>query len=140
MCFATELIGEAHADMSSSAAAIYCAGNATTEFLHLSYVADEMNIKLHKLFKLQMDHVAAECFANNTCVKSKLKHIDCRKQWVKILRDREMCTPAHVDSKDILADILTKVLPVGIFERLRDRLMFNPHVGWPIAHEVLGLN
>jgi hypothetical protein len=127
VCFATELIGEAHADMSSGAAEIYCAGNATMEFLHLSYVADEMNIKFPKPFKLQMDNAAAECFANNTCFKSKLKHIDCRQQWVKILRDHEICTPAHVDSRDNLADILTKILPVGTFERLRDQLMFNPH-------------
>ena len=75
---------------------------------------------------LYVDNVAAECFANNTCFESKLKHIDNRQQRVKILRDREICTPVHVDTKDNLADILTKILPVGIFERLRDRLMFNP--------------
>ena len=121
------IIGEAHADMPSAAAEIYCAGNATMDFLHLSYVADEMNIKFPKPFKLQMDNAAAECFANNSCFKSKLRHIDCRQEWVKILRDREICTPVHVDTKDNLADILTKILPVGIFERLRDRLMFNPN-------------
>ena len=127
VCFSNGLIGEAHADMSSAAAEIYCAGNATMDFLHLSYVADEMNIKFPKPFKLQMDNAAAECFANNSCFKSKLRHIDCRQEWVKILRDREICTPVHVDTKDNLADILTKILPVGIFERLRDRLMFNPN-------------
>ena len=127
VCFSNRLIGEAHADMSSAAAEIYCAGNATMDFLHLSYVADEMNIKFPKPFKLQMDNAAAECFANNSCFKSKLRHIDCRQEWVKILRDREICTPVHVDTKDNLADILTKILPVGTFERLRDQLMFNPH-------------
>lgn len=35
-------------------------------------------------------------------------------------------TPTHVDTKDNLADILTKFLPVGTLERLRERLMFNP--------------
>ena len=35
-------IGEAHAVTSSAAAKIYCAGNATKDLLHLSYVADEI--------------------------------------------------------------------------------------------------
>ena len=35
-----------HADVSSAAAEIYAAGNATLDFMHLSYVADEMGLKI----------------------------------------------------------------------------------------------
>ena len=80
VAFATPLIGEAHADTSSGAAEVYCAGNATQDILHLSYVAEEMNIPFPRPFVLQMDNTAAECFANNTCFKSKLKHIDNRQE------------------------------------------------------------
>ena len=126
VAFATPLIGEEHADTSSGAAEVYCAGNATQDILHLSYVAEEMNIPFPRPFVLQMDNTAAECFANNTCFKSKLKHIDNRQEWVKILRDRDICTPMHVPTNDNLADILTKILPFATFERLRDRLLYDP--------------
>jgi len=126
VAFACEDIGESHADVSSGAAEVYCAGNATMDFLHLSYVAAEMNIPFPKPFRLKMDNAAAQCFAEGSCFKSKLKHIDCRQEWVKILRDRDICIPVHVDTRDNLADIFTKILPVQVFERFRNRLMFNP--------------
>ena len=126
VAFACEDIGESHAGVSSGAAEVYCAGNATMDFLHLSYVAAEMNIPFPKPFRLKMDNAAAQCFAEGSCFKSKLKHIDCRQECVKILRDRDICIPAHVDTRDNLADIFTKILPVQVFERFRNRLMFYP--------------
>ena len=102
------------------------AGNATKDILHLSYVAEEIGIPFPKPFKLQMDNDAAKCFAEDTVSKSKLKHIDARQEWVKILRDREICTPVHVDSMYNLADIFTKILSTEVFERLRDQLLWDP--------------
>ena len=55
----------------------------------------------------------------------RLKHIDCRQNWVKTLRDRSILTPVHVDTKDNLADIFTKILDVTTFTRLRDRMMMK---------------
>jgi hypothetical protein len=126
VCFASADIGEAHPDMSSSAAEIYAAGNATLDFLHLSYVAEEMGIPFPKPFNLQIDNDAAKCFARDTVFRSKLKHIDCRQQWVKILRNKGICTPTDVDTKDNLADLFTKILAAPTFKRLRDIIMFDP--------------
>ena len=126
VCFANGDIGEAHADQSSAAAEIFCAGNATQDFLHLSYVADEMGLAFPKPFKLQMDNEAALAFAKDSCFKTKLKHIDTRQQWVKMLRDKGICQPVHVPTKDNLADIFTKILPVADFTRLRDQVMHDP--------------
>lgn len=125
VAFATPLIGEAHADMSSSAAEIYCAGNATMDFLNLSYIAEEMNIDFPRPFKLQIDNDAARIFVDNSAYKSKLKHIDVRQEWVKILRDKDICHPVSVPTVDNLADLFTKILPVNVFEKLRDRMMFD---------------
>ena len=126
VAFANPDIGEAHADTSSSAAEVFTAGNATKDILHLKYVCEEMGIPFPKPFKLQMDNDAARCFANDSTFKSKLKHIDCRQEWVCLLRDKEICIPVRVDTKDNLADIFTKILPEFDFVRLRDRLMYNP--------------
>ena len=125
MCFASADIGEAHADSSSGASESLGAGNATQDFMHLGYKAEECGIPFPKPFKLQMDNDAARSFANDSCFKSKMKHIDCRQEWVKILRDRDICTPIHVDTKDNLADIFTKILPPADFIRIRSRLLHD---------------
>ena len=97
VAFAHPDIGEAHADVSFGAAEVCAAANATFEFLHLSYIADEMhNIEFPKPIVLEMDNTTAECFANNTAFRSKLKHIDTRQHWVKTLRDKNIVIPRHV--------------------------------------------
>jgi len=95
VAFAHPDIGESHADVSSGANEIHAAGNATHESLHLSCIADEMGIDFPKPIPLQMDNTAAESFAKNNAKKTKLKHIDARQEWVKVLRDKSMLAPAH---------------------------------------------
>ena len=123
--FATPLIGEAHADMSSGAAEIYAAGNATLEILGQSYVIEEMGIPFPYPFTLQMDNSAAKIFCEGTAQKTKLKHIDCRQEWVQTLRDKSIMVPAYVPSEENVADILTKILGPQdlVFTTLRDMFM-----------------
>ena len=123
MWFANEDIKEAHADRSVGASETIGAGNATQDFLHLSYVSREMGIKFPKPFILQMDNDAARIFALGTCSNTRMKHIDCSQEWVRVLRDSNICTPTHVASADNLADIFTKILDIDTFTRLRSRLM-----------------
>ena len=124
VAFAHPEIGEAHADISSGAAEVYAAANATFEFLHLSYIVDEMhNVDFPKPMVLDMDNSTAECFTNNTAFKSKLKHIDTRQHWVKVLRDKSVLVPRHVNTNDNLADLFTKVLSKDTFDKLFFQLM-----------------
>ena len=124
VAFAHPSIGEAHADISSGAAEIYSAANATFEFLHLSYVANEMpGIDFPTPMVLEMDNTTAECFVNNTAFKSKLKHIDVRQNWVRVLRDKNIVIPKHVSTQDNLADLFTKVLSKETFYRLARRII-----------------
>ena len=121
--FATPLIGEAHADMSSGAAEIYAAGNATLDILGQSYVIEEMGIPFPYPFTLQMDNSAAKIFCEGSAQKTKLKHIDCRQEWVQTLRDKSIMVPAYVPSEENVADILTKMLGPQVFTTLRDMFM-----------------
>lgn len=123
VAFAHPDIKEAHPDCSSGAAEVYGAANATHELLELSYAADECNIGFPKPAILQMDNSAAEAFTNNSVVKSKLKHIDCRQGWVRTLRDKNIIVPKHVPTADNLAGLFTKILPASVFIRLRDQMM-----------------
>ena len=95
------------------------------DILHLSNIAREMGIKFPKPFKLQMDNDAARIFADDTCFNTRMKHIDCKLEWVRILRDKNICTPTRVDTADNLADFLTKILDIEKFVTLRSKLMFE---------------
>ena len=121
--FANKDIGEAHADMSSGAVEIYAAGNATMDILGLSYVVEEMGMEFPRPFILEMDNEAARIFSNASAQKTKLKHIDCRQEWVRTLRNRNLLRPAHVPTEDNLADLMTKILDKKTFIGLRERCM-----------------
>ena len=90
--FASPKIGEAHADMSSATAEIYAAGNGTLDIMALSYVVEEIGMEFPWPFKLEMDNDACRIFCLASAQKTKLKHIDCRQEWVRTLRDRSPCT------------------------------------------------
>ena len=125
VCFAHPDIGEAHADISSGAAEVYAAGNATFEFLHLSYTADEMGIPFPQPFTMQIDNKAAIAFSDNSAFKSKLKHIDVRQKWVQTLRNKSIINTVHVPSEENNADMFTKILGVELFTKFRDKIMFK---------------
>ena len=121
--FACEKIGEAHADTSSTAVEIYGVGNATQNILGYSYVIEEMGIDFPFPFQLEMDNRAAKIFCQGSALKTKLKHIDCRQHWVKTLRDKRIMDPVWIPTKDNLADLFTKILPLQEFIRLRDQIL-----------------
>ena len=123
VAFASPRIGEAHADISSGAVEIFAAGNATMDIMGVAYPVEELGMEFPFPFTLEVDNETARIFANASAHRSKLKHIDCRQEWVKILRDKSVCTPVHVPTKDNLADLFTKILPAGDFIRLRDQLL-----------------
>jgi hypothetical protein len=123
VAFASPRIGEAHADISSGSVEVFATGNATMDIMGIAYTVEEQGMEFPFPFTLEVDNETARIFANNSAQRSKLKHIDCRQEWVKILRDKSICTPVHVPTKDNLADLFTKILPAGDFIRLRDHLL-----------------
>ena len=76
------LVRDLHADVSSAASEIYAASVALSEFLHLSYVSDEMGWSIGLPLEIQVDNVAAIAFSNGNTRRSKLRHIDVRQQSV----------------------------------------------------------
>ena len=125
VAFADEDIGEAHADISSGAVEVYAAANASMDFMNLKHIISELNMPFPKPYKLQIDNAAALVFAKNTASKTRLKHIDQRQQWVKVLRDKNISEPVHVPTEFNLADLFTKILPPHRFKLLRDRCLYR---------------
>ena len=118
-------IHENHADVSSAAAEIYAAGNATMDFLALSYVASEAGVSFPETITLQVDNAACQAFASQTRYsgRSRLRHIDARQQWVHCLRDSNLVKTVHVPSPENLADFFTKALALSVFLPMRARMM-----------------
>ena len=125
VAFAVPEINEAHADVSSAAAEIYAAANAANEFLHLSYVIEELGMNFPKPFKLRIDNTAAITFVKGTCFKTNLKHIDCRQEWVRCLRDKNIMQPIYVKTTENYADLFTKILGPQTFDYLRGLVMYR---------------
>ena len=123
VAFASPNIGEAHADMSSGAAEVYALGNAVMDTLAFSYAVEEMGLEFELPFIMEVDNEAARIFAQGTGGRTKMKHIDCRQEWVKTLRDKNVIKCVHLDTKYNLADLFTKILPGQRFIELRDQCL-----------------
>ena len=123
VAMADKRIGEAHADMSSAAAEVYAAGNASMDFMYLNHVMEEMDIPYPQPYKLQIDNAAAKTFAKNTAGRTKLKHIDARLDWVKTLRNSGISEPVSVPGEVNLGDMLTKILGKSVFLKHRNRCL-----------------
>lgn len=122
-CTAHDWIKHAHADMSTAAAEVYAAGNATKDLLHISYIVEEMGMSWQRPIMLGVDNAAAIAFADDSCEKTELKHIDVRQEWVKVLRDHNLVITVHVDTASNLADFFTKILDEETFLRHRNTMM-----------------
>ena len=93
------------------------------DIMGVAYPVAEQEMEFPFPFALEVDNETARIFANASAHRFKLKHIDCRQNWVKVLRDKSVCTPVHVPTKGNLADLFTKILSSGDFIRLRDQLL-----------------
>jgi hypothetical protein len=120
-------VSELHADVSSAAAEIYAASVALSEMCYLSYISDEMGVPIRLPFKLQVDNSTCLAFGQDQIQRSKLRHIDCRQEWVLALRDAKVVQMEWVESAHNFADLFTKILEAETFIRLRDQIMaFQP--------------
>ena len=102
----------------------YAASNAIMEFMHISYIANEMKLtSFPKPMVINMDSTVAEAFMKNNSLKSKMKHIDVRQKWVQLIRDASIAIPKHCDGTENLSDWFTKILSRAKFITNRNILM-----------------
>ena len=119
-----DIAGE-HVTTSSAEAETYALGIFANEVLYLSYVAEEAGIPFPRPAVIQVDNLAAIAFSKQSqfAGRSKLRHVDCRAEWLKVLRDSNLVECVHVSSANNLADLFTKPLDTITFTRLRDEMM-----------------
>ena len=116
----------AHVSTSSAESEIYGMANATKDFLTVSYRSAALRIQCPLPMVVKCDNMAAKTFMDNTACKSTLKHIDCRAEWVQLMRDQRLFRAVHCPSDLNLADFLTKIQRSNTtFIALRDQLMVD---------------
>jgi len=123
VCFPNEDMLEPAADVSSAAAEIYAAGNASMRIMGLSYEVAELGIAFPKPWTLQIDNQAALAFIFDSVSRSKLRHIDCRQHWIVAMRNQLIMLAVHVPSEWNKSDLFTKILDLERFRFLRDLIM-----------------
>ena len=114
---------ELHADVSSAAAEIFAASVALNEFLHLSYMSEELGFAAAKPIHLEVDNATAIMFSKEAARRSKLKHIDSRQAWVEALRDSRIVKLVKVHTDENIADMNSKLLDPARFRYLRSKIM-----------------
>ena len=119
------LMKDLHTDISGAVSEIYAVSVVLSEFLHLSYVSDEMGWSINLLLEIQVDNAAAIAFSGGNTCRSKLCHIDVQQQWVTQLRNAEVCKLIKVDTKANLADLFTKMFTGDEHVQLRELYMFE---------------
>ena len=124
-----------HVSTSVGEAETYAVGNAAKSIMSFQCNSEEMGLPFPKRIIVQVDSETARSFSNNSCKKSKLKHIDCRQEWVQVLRDKDLLKCVHIPGTENLADLFTKILDPGDFIRQRGTIMIEcPHVTQPYAN------
>ena len=109
--------------LSSGENEIYAVSEATKHFLHLSYIAKELNLPGWPTpIPIGVDATVALAFMEDSCNKSRMKHIDLRQSWVSIVRDSSQVIGIKVPTNLNDADLGTKLMAPHQFEPIRDRL------------------
>ncbi len=88
------------------------------------WVAEELGILTEYPFTVLVDNSQALAFQNDTCPTSKMRgSLDMRLAWILEMRDQSIVATQYVDSKNNLADILTKSMKGPDFAKMRQKIV-----------------
>lgn len=96
--------------LSSAQAELQAMSTGAQIGLHCWHVAQELGIQVAERLDLNVDASAAVSFAQKIGSKTKMKHLDIRREWIQQLRDRDTIKINKVGSKEQKADALTKLM------------------------------
>ncbi|KAG8488310.1 hypothetical protein CXB51_016328 [Gossypium anomalum] len=94
----------------------------TTEMVWIRPLLSELGIPAPHKALLWCDSSAAVAVANNPVMHSKFKHVELDLFFVRERVADGSFQVGHISSQDQIADILTKPLSVGLFEKFRNKL------------------
>jgi hypothetical protein len=108
--------------MSSTEAEYISAANAALEILWLKDLMRDLDLDQRNPIILYEDNQSCIKLAQSERYKSRTKHIDVKYHKLRELKENKTIDLEYCNSKDMIADILTKPLPKPQFEHLREKL------------------
>ena len=82
-----------------------------------------MHVPVPKVINLLIDNVTSAMFVTDSIQRTKLKWVDLRLEWCRMLKDQSIVTSKWIPTTNNVADLLTKITTKHTFETLRDQLM-----------------
>jgi len=118
-----EGLDEAEVAQSSAEGELYAAADTLKLALHMSYVADELKIPMPSPLIMLVDATAAIGKIQGPRGGGKLKHIDLRQDWIKLLKNRKIVEVVKVPGEANPADCFTKILGRVAFNKSESELV-----------------
>ena len=106
-----EGLDDFHIAMSSAEAELYAAADTMKKSMHVRHLAEEMCIDMGPILTLGVDATAAIGKIQGPRGGGRMKHIDLRQDWIKMLRNQGICKIIKVPGETNRADFFTKLLP-----------------------------
>jgi hypothetical protein len=107
---------------SSTEAEYRAVATTTAELMWLQNLLHELRIHMHDPPRLLCDNVGATYLCSNPVLHSRMKHISLDYHFVREQVQTNKLIVTHVSTKDQLADLLTKPLPMAKFNELTSKI------------------
>ena len=88
----------------------------------------EIEIKVKKPIRILEDNQATIKLGRNNMASARSKHIDLRHHVIRYHNEKGTIELEYIETSQMIADMLTKVLAKPGFQRLRSAVMTDQHV------------
>jgi histone deacetylase 1/2 len=113
---------QATVSRSSTEAEYKAVANATTEVIWIEALLKELGVRQQSPPVLWCDNIGATYLSTNPVFHARTKHIEIDFHFVRERVARKLLQVRFVSSKDQLADIFTKPLPLPLFDECKRNL------------------
>jgi hypothetical protein len=96
--------------------------NATAEIIWVQSLLKELGLSLNRIPVLWCDNIGATYLSSNPVFHARTKHIEVDFHFVRERVAKKQLQIRFISSKDQVADIFTKALPLPAFEACRRNL------------------
>ncbi len=108
--------------LSTAEAEFVAASVGAKELLGVRELAGELGLPVTTPMTMYMDNQAAIKQVENEASSSQAKHVDVRLKFVRDYSAKNIVKPVYIETKKMLADILTKALPAPRLFELRTEI------------------